>query len=177
MLRLPESLRSELAKPQGKLYRDGEEILKSVEEIRDAKLVAYVGDVVTSSALKCGVRIDIAVVDGKTLRSRYDVKVEGFEVLKARNPAGCISEELVETLKRSVKIALENKKVCVFVDGEEDLAAIPLIIFLPVGSVLIYGQPGEGIVVIKVDEKAKNRMFEIIEKMEKVGGDIFGNFS
>lgn len=34
MLKLPESLRGELARPHGKVYRDGEGIFKKIDEIK-----------------------------------------------------------------------------------------------------------------------------------------------
>ncbi|MCS7121263.1 MAG: DUF359 domain-containing protein [Archaeoglobaceae archaeon] len=178
MLKLPEKLRAELSKPQGKLYRDGENVLKHVEELKRAKIAAFVGDVVTSCALKCRVKLDIAVIDGKTLRDRYKLeKLEGFEILNTKNPAGFITKELVETLKIAVDLALNGKRVCVFVEGEEDLAAIPLIILLPLKSVLIYGQPREGVVAVEITEEKKVQMLEFVKMMEKVGGDVFGNCS
>jgi uncharacterized protein (UPF0218 family) len=32
----------------------------------------------------------------------------------------------------------------IFVDGEEDLAVIPLVIAAPDGAAILYGQPGKG---------------------------------
>jgi Uncharacterized protein conserved in archaea len=38
------------------------------------------------------------------------------------------------------------------VDGEEDLAAVPAQLVSPPGSSIVYGQPGEGMVHVGVDE-------------------------
>ena len=41
------------------------------------------------------------------------------------------------------------------VDGEEDLLALPSILFAPLNAYVLYGQPNEGIVVVSVTESLK----------------------
>ena len=41
------------------------------------------------------------------------------------------------------------------VDGEEDLAVIPLVIAAPDGAIVLYGQPHQGVVLRTVDCAAK----------------------
>jgi len=38
------------------------------------------------------------------------------------------------------------------VDGEEDLAVIPCVLMAPEGSLILYGQPGEGVVLVETDK-------------------------
>ncbi len=169
MLRLPEELREELAKPQGRLYKNGEKVYERIEELNDAKLIACVGDLVTAGAIGSGVDVSIAVIDGKTLREeRVEVDIEGFSVLKTENPPGFVSCELVATLKEAVLRAVEGGKICVLVDGEEDLAALPLALMLPEGSVILYGQPGEGVVAVRITGKKKVLIRDLLRRMEKV---------
>jgi uncharacterized protein (UPF0218 family) len=52
------------------------------------------------------------------------------------------------------------------IDGEEDLMVIPLAILMPVGSLIMYGQPRLGFVVVYVDEEKKKEMLKIAESME-----------
>ncbi|MET1124604.1 MAG: DUF359 domain-containing protein [Archaeoglobaceae archaeon] len=170
MLKLPEELRGELAKPQGKLYKDGEGVFERVEELNRAKIAAFVGDVVTALALKSGTRVDVAVVDGKTLREEgVELKLSDFEILKAKNPPGAVSCELVAALERAVELAVSGAKVCVWVEGEEDLAALPLALLLPEGSIVIYGQPREGVVVVEIDGEKKLQILNFARRMERVG--------
>ena len=61
----------------------------------------------------------------------------------AKNPAGTLSAELLDGLKE----ALDHMPALVCVDGEEDLAVIPLVMMAPEGALILYGQPGEGIVL------------------------------
>jgi hypothetical protein len=45
----------------------------------------------------------------------------------------------------------------ILVEGEEDLAVIPLILAAPEGAMVLYGQPGEGVVVCEVTDAAKEK--------------------
>jgi uncharacterized protein (UPF0218 family) len=38
------------------------------------------------------------------------------------------------------------------VDGEEDLAVLPCLLNSPKDAFILYGQPNEGVVLVKVDE-------------------------
>ena len=54
------------------------------------------------------------------------------------------------------------------VDGEEDLAPIPLHLLLALNAVLVYGQPGKGVVVRLSDEEViqqRERLFDIIREI------------
>jgi uncharacterized protein (UPF0218 family) len=41
------------------------------------------------------------------------------------------------------------------VDGEEDLAVVPLALAAPDGAALVYGQPGAGVVVSIIDPERR----------------------
>ena len=43
----------------------------------------------------------------------------------------------------------------IFVEGEEDLAVLPLVLAAPLGVIILYGQPKEGVVLREVDAQAK----------------------
>ena len=60
-----------------------------------------------------------------------------------------------------------EKPARVLIDGEEDLLAIPAIEAAPLGSALYYGQPGEGVVVVTVDERARASAKRIMAAMKK----------
>jgi uncharacterized protein (UPF0218 family) len=171
-LKLPESMRAELAKPHGRLYiGKGSGLILEVEEVRKSELVCFVGDLVTASALEVGIVPDIAVVDGKTLREEIvEVERKAFNVeMKVYNPPAHITCELISTLAEAVELAKNGRKVVVFVDGEEDLAVMPLVKLLPESAVIVYGQPGEGVVALKVDSEKKVLILNLLRRMEVVG--------
>jgi hypothetical protein len=68
-----------------------------------------------------------------------------------KNPAGTLTEELIRALDH----AIMHPPATVIVDGEEDLAVIPLVIAAPDGAIVLYGQPHQGVVLRRVNKKAK----------------------
>ena len=50
-------------------------------------------------------------------------------------------------------------------DGEEDLATLPAIKLCENGAKVIYGMPDRGIVVVDVDQQAKERANKLLEMM------------
>ena len=72
------------------------------------------------------------------------------------NPAGIITKELTAALLT----ALQKDIKYVFVDGEEDTATIVLVLILPLGAKIYYGQPGEGMVELAVTEEKKQVFYE-----------------
>jgi len=59
---------------------------------------------------------------------------------------------------------VRNRPVVIFVEGEEDLAVIPLVFAAPPGVAVLYGQPGEGVVLRIVDEAAKQEAAAMLER-------------
>ncbi len=179
MLRVTEELRKVLAQPQGKLYEGkGVDPIRNALKDRDFKILACVGDIVTYYSFKANFGPDLVVLDGRTVRRKLNgyiaeeigVFTGSYDTLTAENPAGHITEDLVEKVFKAVRMAERGRKVKVVVRGEEDLAVIPLAIALPKGSLIVYGQPGKGVVAVDIDGKRKREMFEIILKMENLGG-------
>ncbi|MDD1674523.1 MAG: GTP-dependent dephospho-CoA kinase family protein [Methanomicrobiales archaeon] len=148
MRRLPESRRSDFQKPFGTLFPNVEALLPHLQ----GKIVYSVGDVVTHSLIRRGITPSVAIIDGHTMRSPCSrTPVMKGRQLRARNPAGTISDDLVE----KVADAVASPPALLFVEGEEDLAVIPLVLAAPLGSIVLYGQPREGVVLRIVDEPAK----------------------
>jgi len=70
-----------------------------------------------------------------------------------------------ETLK-TVSIALTSSKpVRIFVEGEEDLLAIPILATYPLQTLVIYGQPSVGLVLVYLDEKSRSFAQYILKEM------------
>jgi len=61
--------------------------------------------------------------------------------------------------------AISSKKVQIVIEGEEDIVALPFLIFAPVGWVVCYGQPNEGLVIVKITEESKKRAESIFNKV------------
>jgi GTP-dependent dephospho-CoA kinase len=148
MLTLPEEHRKLFQEPFGELHRNLDEIIPKIS----GSIVYAVGDVVTHNLQKKGIIPAVAVIDGYTMRSpcRRMPLVSG-EYIRVKNPAGTLTDDLIRALEHAV----EHPPVTVIVDGEEDLAVIPLVIAAPEGTIVLYGQPRQGVVLRTVNSEAK----------------------
>ncbi|MCD6371986.1 MAG: GTP-dependent dephospho-CoA kinase family protein [Thermococcus sp.] len=167
---LTPSLRSELKEPLGELIRG--ELPEPYLRIKDrlkGKLVVTVGDVVTENVIKVGIKPAIALYDHRTKRKDYTPDIEADAVLMTvKNPPGTITKALLNAIRKGFGLAERGMRVYIMVNGEEDLAAIPAILYAPYGSLVLYGQPDEGVVLIKVTPECKRRCARILAKMEVV---------
>jgi uncharacterized protein (UPF0218 family) len=80
--------------------------------------------------------------------------------IRVRNPAGTLTNDLLHALDTAVA----NAPSTVLVEGEEDLAAIPMVIAAPLGSVVLYGQPHEGVVLRTVTREAQKTAREYLSR-------------
>ena len=165
---LPENLRAALAKPMGRLFAAGEvKGSEFAELVRNAAMVITVGDRVTDTVGAMGRAPDVQVVDSKeNRRGREPPAVPYVRLIRASNRAGTLSDEVID----AVRTALDGEKPArVLVDGEEDLVAIPVIALAPTDAVVLYGQPGEGIVAVRPDQQTKARNRSILSQMGVLG--------
>ena len=124
------------------------------------------GDIVTYSAKKYHIPLSIAIIDKKTMRKESNVKIDYTDketLVKVVNPPGTITFDAWNAVEEAM---LKRKEVTILVDGEEDLLALPAIYLAPEGSIVIYGQPHEGVVVVKSDQKTKEKIRKILLEME-----------
>jgi uncharacterized protein (UPF0218 family) len=80
------------------------------------------------------------------------------------NRAGTISAEAQQVLHDAVTL---NKKLGVVVEGEEDLLVLPLMVMMPIGSMIVYGQPSEGMVIVTLTEERKRWAQDFMKMMEE----------
>lgn len=162
-LRLPEDLRRELKKPLGIVKKDFGEIVRFIREKNPQKIVS-VGDFVSSKLLERGILPDILVVDFKIERAdapQIVLKIlrnAPYREIHVKNAAGTLNPDLWEVLERA------SDRVRIIVEGEEDLVTIPAVLTSPIGSIVLYGQPGEGTVIIEVTEEKKREFERILER-------------
>jgi len=163
VLGLPADLRGELKAPLGPVFTDAEALLADA-----GRPLLAVGDVVTYHLAAAGATLDLAVVDGQTERETVTEEVRaGLPALDCRvevsNEAATLSAALVSAL---VDAVASDETVLVVVDGEEDLAALPLFLLAPEGATVVYGQPGEGMVRATVTAERRTSVRALLERME-----------
>jgi len=158
MLTLLQQYRSLFSEPFGPIFSDIEKIYAAYPN----HIFCSVGDVVTEQLLCSKVPWKVAIVDGYTKRERYLIDIPAdAAVINVENPPGCISLMLIAAIKE----AISDAKNCtvINVNGEEDLALLPLLLFAESGTVLLYGQPNEGIVALVVDDTSRKLGFEYLQ--------------
>lgn len=138
-----------------------------------------VGDMVLETFLLNNWPYHLGVFDGFNQRQMYPAP--NLSQVKhdkaAKNPAGQITVELISHLTASLDTILnasENNTplpLHLRVDGEEDLAAVVLGLLSPLGSVVYYGQPNEGIIEMAVTEELKMKFYQILKSQQPVTMD------
>jgi len=160
---LPVELRPCLKKPYGKLYPgDHPSVVDQIKNRLDESFVIAVGDVTTYNLFKAGVRPRLCLIDRITKRTAVTQTIAtvtsrtDYVNISVKNPAGSLSGEMVLAIKNA--LSSSDSHICLNVDGEEDLATLPAIAFAELGTLVLYGQPDEGLVCVKVTEEKKDEM-------------------
>lgn len=119
-----------------------------------------VGDASYENLLSVGVKPHLAILDFMVKRKpykKYPAKVT------VSNPAGVITSSLWTVIGENL-----DSGGIIGVDGEEDLAVIPAVLEADFDDVVLYGQPDEGMVYIKVDEDVKQKIAMLLKIMESL---------
>jgi uncharacterized protein (UPF0218 family) len=108
---------------------------------------------------------DIVVVDHRIMRITVDPLDHGTRrIINTENAQGTVDADAWNALEEAVTLKSEAS---VIVEGEEDLLVLPLISLMPLGSVIVYGQPREGLVVVEVTEEMKRWNEDFLTRMEE----------
>jgi len=169
-LKLTGALREKLKKPFGQLYRGSgtDSMAQVVRSLGTPARIIAIGDVTTYYLLKAGIVPDMCLVDDITMRLPVDREIrkgtahESFRDFRVDNPAGVITGELMEVIRDNMGSPVP---VRIFVNGEEDLAVIPACLYAPDGAAVIYGQPNEGVVVVRVTAEKRRETRAILDAM------------
>ncbi len=152
-----------LKKPFGTLISDKDVSKRKLSSVlKGAKKIIAVGDATTERLVSFDIVPDVAVIDGKERRSRRSYPAYDARDLKCANPAGTISKEAIETLQDALKMP---PPVRVLVEGEEDMLALPLFMMAPVGSAVLYGQPLEGMVMVKITTAKQKQAKDLMDRI------------
>ena len=134
-----------------------------INATKPRKLIT-VGDRVSRNAVEGGLCPDIIIVDNKVMRKPMSpANLGANKTLPLVNPAGTLADEAWQVLGEAVA---SEGRIEILVEGEEDLLTLVAVLSAPENSVVVYGQPKEGIVVIRVTEDVKRKVRGIVERME-----------
>ncbi len=110
---------------------------------------------------------NLGIVDNKIERRPSEEEINYDNItLKTENPPGTITDELWKTIEKAFELMDSKHNVLITVKGEEDLAVIPCALMAPSGSIILYGQPGEGVVLCEVDKikETAERLMKMLEE-------------
>ena len=172
VLELQPVLRSELKDPFGPVSTDTAAVLDTA-----GTPLLTVGDIVTYHTLQAGHVPDVGFVDERTERAAVDDEVrEGIDpdrfdrVVTVENPPATLTAALLDALADALAT---DERTLVRVEGEEDLAALPAIAAAPDGASVLYGQPGEGVVHVTIDDAVRGRVVSLMAQMDGDGARAF----
>ncbi len=163
---LPDSLRESLKTPFGEITNN-----LSKNEFLDDFIIA-VGDIAVSGFIKQNITPDLSLFDGKTNRIKI-VEKNVLEFLPvdsitlSNNPGEINCKTTLEIYNSIQKSMNTKKKTAIRIEGEEDLLALPAILFSPLDAKVIYGLRDKGAVIVKVTEDLKQIIKDIVLKFEK----------
>lgn len=166
-LKLTQTLRRELKEPLGSLIEGTpKETVKRLEELIQKEkpaCIISVGDIVSQNLANQGISAKVVVVDNRVMREDIEpiqVNVEKTDYIK--NPAGTITPRVWTSIGEALKREGRTKIV---VEGEEDLLTLVAVLQAPENSLVVYGQPHKGIVVIKVNSETRRYVRRIVKAM------------
>jgi hypothetical protein len=125
--------------------------------------VISVGDTVSRNLAKSHIATKLSIIDNKCMRKNVQpVLLAAEKTFYVKNPQGTITEEAVTAIQEALQ-GSQNAKI--IVEGEEDLLTLIVIMQAAQNSLVLYGQPREGIVVVKVTPDKKAQVSEILKAM------------
>ncbi len=165
---LTPELRRKLKEPLGELirgsYAETIKVLKGILEKEKPPYVISVGDRVSKNLVGNRIFPRLMIVDNKVMRkSIKPIPLEADKLVNVQNPPGTITEEAAAAIQEALK---NNCRVKITVNGEEDLLTLIAILYAEENTFVVYGQPREGLVLVKVTPEKKAEVTGILKAME-----------
>ena len=164
-MQLPDDLRDQIKSPLGVLISDNDPNKENIiKKISAESIIITVGDRTTENMLQLGLRPQIQIIDGLEKRNQCTVPTDDAvnTNLSCRNPPGEITEESIQVIQKAFSC---EPPVRIRVSGEEDLLVIPVCIHAPENSVVMYGQPNEGLVIVTITPEIRAKVQKILDTM------------
>jgi len=165
-VKLPDSLREQLKIPLGNLLLEKDATKQNIiKYLSNNSFVITVGDRTTEKMINFGLTPSVQIIDSQEKRIKRDPPKDKnvSTELRCDNPAAEITEQSIDTIKKAFSL---KPPVRIVVNGEEDLLVIPVCIHAPKDSVVMYGQPNEGLVIVQITPEIRNKTQRLLDSME-----------
>lgn len=161
-MHLPQNLRDSLKKPLGILIKDSDTTKENILKNIQGSFVITVGDATTEKLIKFGIIPSLQIVDGLEKRFKRELPSSTAKTsFSCNNPPAQITQESIDVIKK----ALKEPPARITVIGEEDLLVLPVCVYAPENSVVLYGQPNEGLVIVRINSEIRNKVQSIMNSM------------
>jgi len=126
--------------------------------------IISVGDRTTEKMINFGLIPSLQIIDGQEKREKREPpKLDNATELTVDNPAAEITPQSIEIIKKAFTLP---SPVRIFVNGEEDLLVLPVCIHAPENAVVLYGQPNQGLVIVRITPEIRNKVQGLLDLME-----------
>jgi cytidyltransferase-like protein len=174
---LPDSLKGVLRKPLGRTISSFLKLssrkIQEVNSLLQKHGYIYhcaVGDMVTLELKKRGVTPVMSIVDGVTQRKALKSELIDFilekEHYNAKNEKGTIQKNACIALHELFNSGHKEAIKQVVIEGEEDLLTLVAVLLAPLEAHVWYGQQGLGAIDIRVTEKKKQTVYNLLNQFE-----------
>ena len=151
--------------PLGVLLPESQADKSNIEKyLSKDSYVITVGDRTTEKMINFGLIPSLQIIDGLEKREKREPpKLSNATELTVDNPAAEITSQSIAMIKKA--FTLQNP-VRLFVNGEEDLLVLPACIHAPENTVVLYGQPNQGLVIVRITPEIRNKAQRLLDLME-----------
>ncbi len=166
MKRLTPALRSELHQPFARPVSTAKAVARVRQALAKGVSVVAVGDAVCAVLARAKLHANLSVFDFVSQRRRTKPQQQTLitkrapgRMLKSYNPAGYLSYAMTHAVTSAVSVLKRHPRMHlkILVDGEEDLAVLPALANAKAGSLVLYGQPHEGVVMVNATPAWKKK--------------------
>lgn len=164
-MKLPDSRREQFKNPLGVLLLEEAADKKHISEfLDDDSYIITVGDRTTEKLIGFGIIPSLQIIDGIEKREKRGLpNSDVANYFKVDNPPAEITIPSIEIIKKAFSM---KGSVRIMVNGEEDLLVLPVCVYAPDNAVVMYGQPNEGLVIVKVTPEIRNKTQKLLDLME-----------
>ncbi len=164
-MKLPNSLRDQLKTPLGILLPIGQDNKENIQKyLLDESYIITVGDRTTEKMIEYGIIPSLQIIDGFEKRKQREFpKLGNASELMIDNPAAEITLQSIEIIKKAFEM---TPPIRLTVNGEEDLLVLPVCIHAPKNSVVLYGQPNKGLVLVEITAEIRNKAQTLLDMMK-----------
>ncbi len=164
-MKLPDFLRDQLKIPLGILLPESQVDKTNIKKhLSENSYIITVGDRTTEKMIEFSLIPSLQIIDGQEKRAKREPpRLSNATELTVDNPAAEISPQSIEIIKQAFTM---QPPVRISVNGEEDLLVIPVCIYAPENAIVLYGQPNEGLVIVKITPEIRIKTQKLLDSME-----------